>query len=169
MVPTALCWVLPAEDQSNWHGMSALRRPAGTHLTFLSAVSSLKFLCCPCLYLNTEVCSPGLGIRLSNFRANRLFFAQKWANERFAQKKERFTQKKERFTHLLIFGERPEPFAHHRSFPLNDLSDSLTSLTKKEEMSDSLIFSINKKKIVYKTYEMGLLDQWTVDQRALDQ
>ena len=74
-----------------------------------------------------------------------------------------------RFTHSLIFGERPERFTHNRSFPLSDLSeslmvahfwwatwvirshrsflvshlsDSLTSLTKKEEMSNSLIFSI---------------------------
>ena len=102
-----------------------------------------------------------LGLRSSVFWANRSFFAQKWANEWFAQKNERFT-------HSLIFGERPERFAHNCSFPLSDLSeslmvahfwwatwairshcsflvsdlsDSLTSLTKKEEMSDSLILS----------------------------
>ena len=102
----------------------------------------------------------GLGIRSFDFRANRLFFVQKWANERFAKKNERFT-------HLLIFGDRPERFAHdcsfplselseslmvahfcwatwaicsHRSFLLSNLSDSLTLLTKKEGMSDSLIF-----------------------------
>ena len=58
----------------------------------------------------------GLGIRLSVFRANRSLFAQKRANERFAQKNERFT---------LIFGERPERFAHDCSFPLSDLSELL--------------------------------------------
>ena len=95
-----------------------------------------------------------------DIRANRSFFAQKWVNERFAQKNERFT-------HLLIFGERNERFTHDRSFPLSalskllmvthfwwatwglrshrsflvsDLSGSLPSLTRKEEMSDSLIF-----------------------------
>ena len=47
-----------------------------------------------------------------------IFFAQKWANKRFAQKNERFT-------HSLIFDERPEWFAHDRSFPLSDLSESL--------------------------------------------
>ena len=51
---------------------------------------------------------PGLGIRSSDFRANRSFFAQKGANERFAPKNERFAPKNERFTHLLIFGELPE-------------------------------------------------------------
>ena len=54
----------------------------------------------------------------SDFWANCLFFAQKWANERFAQKNELFT-------HSLIFGEQPERFAHDRSFPLRDLSESL--------------------------------------------
>ena len=97
----------------------------------------------------------GLGIRSFDFRANRSYFVKKWANERFALKNERFT-------HLLILGERPERFAQNCSFPLSDLSkslmgthlwwatwairshrsfdsskmsDSLTSLTKKEEMS----------------------------------
>ena len=60
-------------------------------------------------------------MHLSAGLGNRSFFAKKWANERFAQKKERFA-------HLLIFGERPEQFAHGRSFMLSDLSDSLTSL-----------------------------------------
>ena len=70
---------------------------------------------------------------------------------------ERFAQKNEQFTHSLFFGERPERFAHDRSFLLSDLSelltslifgerlnDSVTLLTKKEEMSASLIFSIIK-------------------------
>ena len=60
----------------------------------------------------------GLGIRSSVFRANCSFFAQKWANEQYAQKNEQFN-------HLLIFGERPERFSHNRSFPLSDLSKSL--------------------------------------------
>ena len=95
----------------------------------------------------------GLGLCSSVFRANHSFFAQKWANEPFAQKNEQFTRS-------LIFGELPERFAHDRSFPLSeslmvahfwwatwairshrsflvsDLSDLLTSLTKKEGMSD---------------------------------
>ena len=53
----------------------------------------------------------GLGIRSSDFLANRSFFAQKLANEQF--------------THSHIFDERPERFAHDRSFPLSDLSESL--------------------------------------------
>ena len=60
--------------------------------------------------------SPGLGISSSVFRANRSYFAQKWANEQFPQKNERFT-------HSLIFSEQPEQFAHDRSFPLSDLSE----------------------------------------------
>ena len=43
---------------------------------------------------------------------------RKWANERFPKKNEWFI-------HLLNFGERPERFAHDRSFPLSDLSESL--------------------------------------------
>ena len=31
----------------------------------------------------------------------------------------------EQFTHSLIFSERPERFAHNRSFPLSDVSESL--------------------------------------------
>ena len=61
---------------------------------------------------------PGLGICSYDFRANRSFFAQKWANEWF-------TQKNERFTHSLIFGEWPERFAHDRTFPLSDVSKML--------------------------------------------
>ena len=95
----------------------------------------------------------GLGICSSVFRANRSFFVQKWANEQFAEKNERFT-------HSLIFGERPERFAHDRSFPLSDLSKLLMvahfwwatwaicshcsfDLSK---MSDSRTSLINKKK-----------------------
>ena len=78
----------------------------------------------------------GLGIRSSDFRANRLFFAQKWANERFAQK---MSDSQIRsflvsdlsnsltITHFLwatranrswslIFGERPKRFAHITHF-----------------------------------------------------
>ena len=86
--------------------------------------------------------------------------------------------KNEWFTHLLIFGEQPEQFVHDRSFPLSGLSeslmvahfwwatwairshcsflvghlsDSLTSLTKKEGMSDLLIFFFKNR--IYKTYK----------------
>ena len=68
------------------------------------------------LHVSDLLMIPGLGIRSSVFRANHAFFVQKLANERFAQKNERFT-------HLLIFGERPERFAHNSSFPLSDLSE----------------------------------------------
>ena len=44
------------------------------------------------------------------------------------------------FAHFLFFGERCERFAHDRSFPLSDVSESLRSLTKNEQMSESLIF-----------------------------
>ena len=98
------------------------------------------------------------GNSLIGFPSESLVFCQKWANERFAQKNEQFT-------HLLIYGERPEGFAHNCSFPLSDvseslivahfwwatgailshcsslvsnLSDSLTLLTTKKGMSNSL-------------------------------
>ena len=48
----------------------------------------------------------------------------------------------------LIFGEQPERFANgrsHRSILVSDMSDSLTSLIKKEGMSESLIFLIKKR------------------------
>ena len=107
-----------------------------------------------CLHFWICVSESGLGIRSSVFPANRSFFVQKLENERF--------------THLLIFGERPKRFAHDRSFPLSDLSkshmvahfwwatwaicshrsydlsemrDSLTLLTKKEEMSENERFA----------------------------
>ena len=41
----------------------------------------------------------------------------------------------------LIFSERPERFAHSRSFVMSNLSDSLTSLFIKEGMSELLIFA----------------------------
>ena len=75
----------------------------------------------------------GLGIRASIFWANRAFFAQKWANERFAQKNDLLT-----IAHFLW-----ATWAN-RSFLVSDLSNSLTSLTKKEKMSDLLIFSKTK-------------------------
>ena len=52
----------------------------------------------------------------------------------------------EKTSDWLIFSERPEPFAHSRSFVMSGLSDSLTSLFKKEGMSESLrIFKLTKK------------------------
>ena len=59
-----------------------------------------------------------LGICSFVFWANHWLFAKKWANEWFAQKSEQFA-------HLPIFGERPERFAHNRSFLVSDLSKSL--------------------------------------------
>ena len=53
-------------------------------------------------------------------------FSQRMA--RFLPKNERMSdllKKKERFTHSLIFGEQPARFAHNRSFPLSDVSESL--------------------------------------------
>ena len=100
----------------------------------------------------------GLGIRSTVVWANGLFLAKKWENERFPQTKT---------SDSLIFGEQPEQFAHGRSFLVSDLSkslmvahfwwatwailshclflvsdlsDSLKLLTKKEVMSESLIF-----------------------------
>ena len=56
-----------------------------------------------------------------------------WASEQFAQKNKRLA-------YLLIFGEPPDPFAHNLSFVMSDLSDSFTSLFKKEGMWELLIF-----------------------------
>ena len=70
----------------------------------------------------------GLGIRSLVFWAKSSFFAKKWANEQFAQK-------------------TSDSLIH--SFFMSDLSDLLTSLIKKEGMSESLIF---KNKNLYKTY-----------------
>ena len=138
---------------------------SATTLSFviLNSTSSLPPFCHPpflsCSSILPPYYSAGLGIRSFDFRANRSFFLSK--NEPFAQKNERFT-------HSLIFGERPERFVHDRSFPLSDLSeslmvanfwwatwairshrsfdlskmsDSLTSLTKKEEMSKNERFA----------------------------
>ena len=55
----------------------------------------------------------------------------------------------------LIFGERPEQFAHIAERKWAMVSESLTSLTKKEDMSENeqfTHFSINFLKIVYKIY-----------------
>ena len=38
------------------------------------------------------------------------------------------------FAHFLCFGDRCERFAHDRSFPLSDVSESLRSLTKNERL-----------------------------------
>ena len=64
-----------------------------------------------------EYIEPGLGIRSS--------VAEQIAH--FLPKNERMSDslKKKRFTHSLIFGERPVRFAHDRSFPLSNLSESL--------------------------------------------
>ena len=83
-----------------------------------------------------------LGICSSVFRGNRSSFAQKWANEWFAQKIRSFFVSDLsdsltiahflwakfflRIAHSLISSERPEWFAHSRSFVLSDLSESLT-------------------------------------------
>ena len=48
---------------------------------------------------------------------------------------------------LLISSERTEQIAHGRSFLVSNLNDSLTSLSKKEGMSESLIF-LNKKSCI---------------------
>ena len=83
----------------------------------------------------------GLEIRSLVFWANCVFFAKKWANERFVKKSSdslycSFLVSDQ--SGLLIFGERPEQFAHSahlswaerdahgRSVVMSDLSDSLT-------------------------------------------
>ena len=92
-------------------------------------------------YVHLDVNNSGLGIRSSNFGANRSFFAKKvskWA----------ICSKSEWFAHLLIFwletwaicsrslipSERPEQIACGRSFVLSNLSDSLTSLRRNEQI-----------------------------------
>ena len=84
---------------------------------FFSALSSTE-LNKQNMFNKLECCSSGLGICSSVFRANRSFSPK---NEQMSDS----LKKNERFTHLLIFGERPERFAHDRSFPLSDLSESL--------------------------------------------
>ena len=80
---------------------------------------------------NFDGLNAGLGIRSFEFRVNCSFFVQKWANEQFPQKNERFTHLLiysflvSDLSDSLIFGERPERFAHDCSFPLSDLSKSL--------------------------------------------
>ena len=71
-------------------------------------------------------------------------FAHQFSEQiaRFLTKNERMSNllKNERFARALIFGERPEQFAHGHSFLVSNLSKLLTPLTKKEGMSESLIF-----------------------------
>ena len=83
-----------------------------------------------------------------------LFFSEKWANERFAQKNKQFAH----FwcliwanrSRLLIFGEQPERFAHSHSFVMSNLNDSLTSLFKKREWAKRSFF-----KNLQKTFKKG--------------
>ena len=63
---------------------------------------------------------------------------------------ERFAQKNERFAH---FWRAIWAIRSHRSFLVSDLSDWLTSLIKKEGMSESLIFFKNLQKNVQKMYQ----------------
>ena len=102
----------------------------------------------------------GLGIRSSNFGANRSFFAKKvskWA----------ICSKSEWFAHLLIFwletwaicsrslipSERPEQIACGRSFVLSNLSDSLTSLRRNEQIFCFLKNTVkNVQKIWFKNF-----------------
>ena len=45
---------------------------------------------------------------------------------RFLSKSEQMSDSLKKVSNLLIFGERPERFAHDRSFLVSDLSESLT-------------------------------------------
>ena len=131
-----------------WRSFKVLLQPKNSTWVKITYICKILFPClCECSF------KAGLGIRSFDFWANRSFFAQKWANEQFAQRNDWFT-------HSLIFGERPEWFTHNRSFPLSDVSEmsnSLTSLRGNErswanrshrsprkrkwaKMSDSLIF-----------------------------
>ena len=66
---------------------------------------------------------------------------QSWEfSHRFSEQITLFFRQNERLSDLLILGERPEQFAHGRSFLVSDLSDLLTLLTKKKGMSELLIF-----------------------------
>ena len=72
-------------------------------------------------------------------------------------------KKNKRFAHSLIFGERPEGFAHGGSFLVSDLSDFLTSLifgerperfahiAHQKRGKEQISHFLNKKN-VYKTY-----------------
>ena len=91
--------------------------------------------------------SSGPGIRSLVVSAKCSFLTKKLANGRF-------TKKTKRLVHSLIFGERPEQITHGHSFLVSDLSDSLTSLIKKEEMSESLIKNVQK---TYQTYDFTIL------------
>ena len=123
-----------------------------------------------CAYFNT-----GLRIRSSVFWANHSFFAQKWANERFAQKNKwiaRFLPKNERmsdslqkrairsFAHFwwatwaigscsLIYGKQPERFAHIAQFWWATWAIHSHHSPKKREWA---IRSFFKSKTIYKTY-----------------
>ena len=83
-----------------------------------------------------------------------LFFSEKWANERFAQKNKRFAHfwwaTWANRSWLLIFGEQPERFAHSHSFVMSNLNDSLTSLFKKREWAKRSFF-----KNLQKTFKKG--------------
>ena len=72
-----------------------------------------------------------------------MFFAQKLANN---EQVSNLLRKNKRLAHLLIFGERPEPFAHSLSVVMSDLSSSLTSLFKKKGMSELILVFLNSKK-----------------------
>ena len=131
-----------------WHELVIYDSPLATMMYFYHI----------CIY-STVKCRAGNSLNL--FLSKSLVFLRK--NERIRD----LLKKNEPFFHSLIFGERPEWFAHgcsflgsnlneslmvahfwwatwaicsHHSFLVSDLSDSLTLLTKKEGMSDSLIF-----------------------------
>ena len=56
------------------------------------------------------------------------------------------------FAQSLIFGEQPEWFAHSCSIVMSDLSNLLTSLFKKEGMSEWPMFLKTYKNNFYKPY-----------------
>ena len=90
-----------------------------------------------------------LGICSTVFWANNSFFAKKLANEQFTQKTSDllihsfFVSDLSDLLMVAHFWWATWAICSHRSFLVSDLSDSLTSLTKKEGMSKLLIFLTN--------------------------
>ena len=88
--------------------------------------------------------------------ANHLFF---WGNHLFALFFAKTKWENSQPCHSLIFGERPEQSTHGYSFLVGNLSNLLTSLIKKEEMSKSLVFFKKPTKMYQKTFYSNFFER----------